>query len=155
MRIRMTASKLIAIARLTAFLALTSSLLCGQDSSKAKPLPTVQQVMDRYVSALGGRDAIFKHKSMTLRGKFFVGTEQGPSLDRTVYYKGGKMLFEIALPNNGRYQEGFDGKVAWQFHSQTGPAISEGNEVKAKERDADMYYPAALWIISAPWTLWK
>jgi hypothetical protein len=49
---------------------------------------------------------------MTVRGKFEV-SEKGPSLDRDAYYKDGKMLFEIALPNGSRYQEGYDGTVAW------------------------------------------
>lgn len=65
-------------------------------------------------------------------------------MDRAVYYKGGKMLYEITLPDSSRYQEGFDGKVAWQLHPRNGPAISEGDEVKSKERDADMYYPARI-----------
>ena len=143
MKIRTAVSNFIAVAKLTAFLALTASVLCSQDSSKAKPLPTVQQVMDRYVSALGGRDAIFKHKSMTVQGKFEL-SDKGPSLDRTAYYKNGKMLYEITLPNGSRYQEGYDGAVAWQLHPKSGPALSEGNEVKSKARDADMYYPARI-----------
>jgi hypothetical protein len=118
-------------------------VLCSQDSSKAKPLPTVQQVMDRYVSALGGHDAVYKHQSMTVRGKY-EESDKGPSMDRAVYCKGGKMLYDITLPDGSRYQEGFDGKVAWQLHPRNGPAISEGDEVKSKERDADMYYPARI-----------
>jgi hypothetical protein len=143
MKPRTVVSNFIAIAKLAAFLTLVAAGLCGQNSPKASPLPTVQQVADRYVIALGGHDAIFKHKSMTVRGKFEV-LDKGPSLDRTAYYKGGKMLYEIMLPEGGRYQEGFDGTVAWQLHSKDGPAISEGDELKSKERDADMYYPARI-----------
>ncbi len=136
-------STVVSIATIMALLALTTSTLSGQDSSKAKPLPTVQQVMDHYVSALGGRDAIFKHKSMTVRGMFEI-SDKGPALDRIAYYKGGKMLYQVTLPNGGRYQEGFNGTVAWQISPSSGPAISEGDEVKSKERDADMYYPARI-----------
>ena len=32
-------------------------------------LPTVQQVLDRYVAATGGRDALLRHKSMTMHMK--------------------------------------------------------------------------------------
>ncbi|MFZ1006613.1 MAG: hypothetical protein WAN65_07250 [Candidatus Sulfotelmatobacter sp.] len=45
------------------------------------------------------------------------------------------------MPDGTRYQEGFDGTVAWQLHPKKGPAISEGNEIKSKARDADMHYP--------------
>ena len=54
------------------------------------------------------------------------------------------MLYEIVLPNGSRYQEGFDGTVAWQLQPGQPAAISEGNEVKSKQRDADMYYPGRI-----------
>jgi hypothetical protein len=131
--------------KFVAFLALTSSFVCSQDSSATKPLPvpSVQQVMDHYVSALGGHDAIFRHKSMTVRGTFMV-SDKGPSLDRDAYYKDGKMVYEITLPNGSRYEEGFDGTVAWRLQPGQPPGISEGNEVKSKQRDADMYYPGRI-----------
>ncbi len=141
MTIHIARSKFISIAKIMALLAVTTSVLSGQDSSKTGPLPTVQQVMDRYVSALGGRDAIFKHKSMTVRGTFEI-SDKGPALDRIAYYKGGKMLYQVTLPNGSHYQEGFNGTVAWQISPSSGPAISDGDVVKSKERDADMYYPA-------------
>jgi hypothetical protein len=135
-------SNFVALACLIALLPLTSSVLCGQDSSKTKPLPTVQQVMDHYVIALGGHDAVFKHKSMTVRGTFEL--EKQPAFERVAYYKGGKMLYQINLPNGTRYQEGFNGTVAWQLDPSGHPTLSQGNEVRSKERDADMYYPARI-----------
>lgn len=129
---------------LFAILLLAASALGAQDSSKAKPLPTVQQVMDHYVSAIGGHDVIFKHKSMTVHGTFEVS---GLSLDRVAYYKDGKMLYQITLPSGDHYQEGFDGAVAWQINPgnpQKSASISEGDEVKAKQRDADIYYPGRI-----------
>jgi hypothetical protein len=77
---------------------------------------------------------------MTVRGKYEIPS-QGLSLDRTVYYKDDKFLYDAALPDGTHYQEGFDGTVAWQLHPKKGPAISEGNEIKSKARDADMHYP--------------
>jgi hypothetical protein len=143
MKILVTRSPLVATAQIVALLGLTASALCAQDAPKATSLPTVQQVMDHYVSALGGHDVIFKHKSMTVRGKFEVSDKQ-PALDRIAYYKDGKMLYQINLPNETRYQEGFDGKVAWQIDPAGHAAISQGDEIKSKERDADMYYPARI-----------
>ena len=130
--------RLVVLLSMVSGFAVGTASVAGQDSPKTSPLPTVQQVMDRYVKALGGHDAIFKHQSMTVRGKFELSRE-GLSLDRTGYYKGGKMLYEITFPDGSHYQEGFDGTVAWQLHPRNGPAISQGDEVKSKERDADMY----------------
>jgi hypothetical protein len=123
--------------------ALTTLCLSNQSFPEARPLPSVQEVMDHFVSAIGGRDAIFKHRSMTVHGKLLL-SGKGPTVDRSVYYKDGKMLYEITLPGGGQYKEGFDGNVAWQFHPRNGPAILQGDEVKSKQRDADMYYPGRI-----------
>jgi hypothetical protein len=114
----------------------------SKNSPTSSALPTVQQVMDRYIKALGGRDAIFRHKSMTVRGT--VEPFKGPSLDRVVYYKGSKTLYKVTLPDGKVYEEGFDGTIAWQLHPRNGPAILEGDVVQSKARDADMYYPARI-----------
>jgi hypothetical protein len=142
MKIRAVLPTFIVVAKLIAFLALASAVLRSQDSPKTSPLPTVEEVMDHYVTALGGHDVIFKHKSMTIRGQFEL-SDKGPSLDRTVYYKDGRILYKIAMPV-GVYEEGYDGSVAWRLHPKSGPAILKGDEVKSKERDADMYYPARI-----------
>jgi hypothetical protein len=91
-------------------------------------------------SRWGAYDAVFKHKSMTVRGKFEISDKQR-SLDRIAYYKGGKMLYQINPPNGTRYQEGYDGALAWQLDRSGKAGLSEGNEIKSKARDADMYYP--------------
>ena len=112
----------------------------SQGSTKNQHLPTVQQVMTQYVDAIGGHDAIFRHKSMTVHGELKI-PQQNTKLHWTAYYKGEKMLYEVTLPKGGIYQEGFDGTVAWQMQTGHPPKILEGDELKSRERDADMYYP--------------
>jgi hypothetical protein len=118
----------------------TLGMCVAADQPSGPSLPTVQDVMDRYVKALGGHDAIFRHASMTVHGKFEL-SDKGLSLDRTAYYKDGKMLYQITLPDGKVFQQGFDGTTAWQLHPIDGPAVSEGDEVKSSARDADMRYP--------------
>jgi hypothetical protein len=115
----------------------------SKKSRTSSALPTVQQVMDRYIKALGGRDAIFKHKSMTVRGTVEPSIK-GPILDRVVYYKGGKVLYEVTLPNGEVFKQGFDGRISWRLHPHNGPTIFEGDVVQSQARDADMYYPARI-----------
>jgi hypothetical protein len=112
----------------------------NHESAKSRPLPSAQQVIAQYVDAIGGHDAIFRHKSMTVEGRFAI-PKQNAILASTAYYHGVKMLYEITLPNGGKYQEGFDGTVAWQMQAGSPPSLSEGDEFQSKERDADMYYP--------------
>jgi hypothetical protein len=105
-----------------------------------RSLPRAPQVILKYVEAIGGHDSIFRHKSMTVHGKFEI-PKQNAILDQTGYYKGGRMLYEVRLPNGSKYQEGFDGTVAWQIQPGSPPSLSQGDEFKSKQRDADMYYP--------------
>jgi hypothetical protein len=126
--------------QLAALIALTPSLL----SAQAPPaLPTTQQVMDHYIHAMGGHDAIFKHKSMTVHGTI-QPSEKQPTFDVVAYFKDGKMLYDIALANGTHFQQGFDGKIAWQLDPKDGPQLAKGDVIKSVQRDADMYYPARI-----------
>jgi len=143
MKRRVVFRTVVGLLAMTSVVPIAGTGVAAKDSSSNPALPKVQQVMERYVKALGGRDAIFKHKAMTVRGTFEL-SDKGPSLDRTARYKDGKMLYEITFPDGKVYQEGFDGGTAWRLHPRNGPAVLEGDEVKSTARDADMYYPARI-----------
>lgn len=69
--------------------ALTTPSFSNRAFLKPDRCSSMQEVMDHFVSAIGGRDAIFKHRSMTVHGKFLL-SGKGPTADRSVYYKDGK-----------------------------------------------------------------
>lgn len=95
--------------------------------------------MDRYVSALGGHDAIFRHSSMTMHGKFELPAKN-QSLDRVAYYKGGKLFYQIVQSDGKPYQTGFDGTAGWEIDPKDGPGVAEEKVTNSIRRDADMYY---------------
>jgi len=127
------------VLQLAALIALSTSL----SAQASTALPTTQQVMDHYIRAMGGRDAIFKHKSMTVHGTL-QPSEKQPAFDVVAYFKDGKMLYDVALANGNHFQQGFDGKVAWQLDPKDGPQLAKGDVIKSVQRDADMYYPARI-----------
>ena len=131
------------VASVALFVVLATLSFSGQNSPTTGSLPSVQEVMGHFVRAVGGRDAIFKHRSMSVHGKLML-SDKGPAVDRSVYYKDGKMLYDITLPSGGEYKEGFDGNTAWQLHPRDGPTIFQGDLAKSKQRDADMYYPGRI-----------
>ena len=101
-------------------------------------LPSVDYVLDRYVRATGGSDALLRHKSMTIHARY---QEPAAKLDvETVSYaKDGKAL-QLALLPTGKSSSGYDGHTAWNINSRGEGSISEGDEVRSIARDADMYY---------------
>jgi hypothetical protein len=125
----------IAVARTVA----ASSVQAAPASEAAsQKLPTVEWVLERYVMATGGREALLRHESMTVRGRNYE-----PATRREVsgvfYTKGGKFLQVVTLPG-GKSLSGYDGHTAWDLDSHGKVTIQQGDVVKSVARDADMYY---------------
>ena len=101
-------------------------------------LPAVEWVLERYVTATGGREALLRRKSMTIHGRNYE-----PATKREVsgvfYAKDGKFLQVVTLPA-GKAQSGYDGHTAWDLDSRGQVTIHQGDVVKSIARDADMYY---------------
>jgi len=101
-------------------------------------LPTVEWVLERYVTATGGREALLRRKSMTVHGRNYE-----PATKREVsgvfYTKDGKFLQVVTLPA-GNSLSGYDGHTAWNVDSHGKVTIQQGDVVKSIARDADMYY---------------
>lgn len=102
-------------------------------------LPTAQEVLDRYVEVTGGRDALLRHKSMTMHGRSQVPS-RNIERDGVFYTKDGKMLQRVLLPGGKTDESGYDGVTAWDLGPDGKVVIHEGDEVKTVARDADMYY---------------
>jgi hypothetical protein len=96
-------------------------------------LPTVQQVLDRYVAATGGRDALLRHKSMTMHMK------EG-DVELVLYMKDTKAAQKILFPDGKTMRGGYDGKIAWSIDTTGKVHVPQGDVIKTIARDADMYY---------------
>lgn len=113
-----------------------ASAVAAQTKEK---LPTAQEVLDRYVEVTGGRDALLRHKSMTVHGRYQVPAQKS-DFETVFYTTDGKMLLKASLPGGKEYASGYDGQTAWDLHPDGKVVIHEGEEIKTIARDADMYY---------------
>jgi len=102
-------------------------------------LPTVSQVLNRYVEATGGREALLRHASMTMHGHM-QAQGQKADVEMVSYSKGTKQVQRTILPDGKVYVTGYDGQVAWDVDPAGKVVIHHGDEVKTIARDADMYY---------------
>jgi hypothetical protein len=121
----------------------TTGFLCSQSS-----LPDAKNIVQRYDDALGGRKALMRHTSSTMRGTTEI--IEGADVIRLpfVYFAGAPYLRleKISLPNGaGDVLNGFDGAAAWSFDPRPGPQsgaqVNVGDERESMKRDADFYYP--------------
>lgn len=137
-----------------------SALLSAQAAAPAKPappkpsterpqtgdvpvrstgLPTATEIVDKYVQAIGGRQAILSHSSSHEAGTFSVA---GAGITGTIDIysaKPAKSLAKTTIGGIGEILEGFDGTHAWGISPMTGPSLAEGVELEQKRFDADYY----------------
>jgi photosynthetic reaction center cytochrome c subunit len=109
----------------------------GSDAKPKETAPTVDQILNQYVEALGGKAAIEKLQSRAMKGNWL--TSNGISLGYEVYQKGPDNLFTILnTPQQGTIERGFNGQVAWE-KSNRGLRELEGLELFYLKRYPDLY----------------
>jgi len=105
--------------------------------------PTAQQVLDRYVKALGGSDAIHRHKSSTTRGRFQI-PDQHANVEMVTFAMPFKRLVKFRLPQEQEVVSGYDGKIAWRIDPDGKAHLAPDDELPSERRDADFYYPTTI-----------
>ena len=108
--------------------------------ASAKPaasLPAARQLVDKYVKAIGGRDALTKRTSSTMRGTFEMPAAglRGDVVGRMATPN--KMVMSITFAGIGEIRNGFDGTTAWQIDPTSGPRVLEGAELAQAQIQAD------------------
>lgn len=104
----------------------------------AAALPSVDQVLDKYVQSLGGKAAIEKLSSRVSKGTFEAS--QGVSGEIQFFSKApNKTTLVVDLSGLGQIRQGFDGTVGWADNPQTGPREMTGQELLVTKRGAEFY----------------
>ena len=119
---------------------LTCLLVSIHTSARADDLPSVDEVMHKFVEATGGEKA---WKSVTSYRT--DGTLEMPSvgLSATVVMMGdesGDSRMEVEIPGAGTQAQGVSGDVAWELSVMSGPRVMKGNEAASFKRQADMLW---------------
>jgi outer membrane lipoprotein-sorting protein len=127
-------------------LALTMSLpfsspasLQTTDSSKA--LPTVEQVLAKYVEATGGSAVHQKLTTRAAKGEW-ENVTRGVRFPIEIYAKAPNKRVEIldAPENRGFTGRGYDGTAGWSMNmTETGLRPVEGTELATMQRESDFY----------------
>jgi len=102
-------------------------------------LPTIDQILDKYVKAIGGEQAIRKFTTTVIKGTL---TLQGKPGTFEAYAKApNKFVMTRQLSENASWKitDGFDGSVGWQSTPQAGVRSTSGQELGVSARSADFY----------------
>ncbi len=99
-------------------------------------MPTADQLIDKYVAALGGADAINKVTSRVEKGNIVF---QGGGMPIEIYAKAPNMRISITKSPNGESATAFDGTVGWMGGGR-GPRVMNPTETLASKMDADIHF---------------
>lgn len=110
--------------------------------AEAKPadaLPTVDQILDKFVAAVGGKAAIEKHTTRISKGTFELPA-MGASGAITLYSKApNKNLVVIDIGGFGTISQAYNGSVGWAQDPTSGLREMSGAELIAAKREAEFY----------------
>jgi len=111
----------------------------AQAAKESVSLPTLDQILDKFVESTGGKAALEKVTSRYVKGTFDIPS-MGASGTLEIYAKApNKSYTVIDVPGFGTIQQGYDGTVAWEDNPMSGPRDLSGAELAARKRDVDFY----------------
>jgi hypothetical protein len=102
-------------------------------------LPSPRSILDRHLTAIGGRQAVLSHKSIRAAGTLSM---PAAGISGTIEVLGAapnKALLRLSLGGVGEVLEGFDGVHAWGMSPMTGPTLLEGKQLEDKRFDAEFH----------------
>ncbi|MEK7833727.1 MAG: hypothetical protein AAB401_21750 [Acidobacteriota bacterium] len=109
----------------------------------AKPaavaLPSVDEILEKFVKASGGKDAIQKLTSRTAKGTFEIESMGMTGGFQSFAKAPNKTATVIEIGGFGTVNQVFDGTKGWDSNPQTGLRELAGEELAAQKRDADFY----------------
>jgi outer membrane lipoprotein-sorting protein len=110
----------------------------------AKPNVTVDQVLDKYVEAIGGKAALEKLTTRVAKGTFEI-TAQGVSAPAEVYAKApNSLLIKFNINGYGLLSQGYNGSIGWAQDPQSGLREITGAELDEIKRSSDFYHETRL-----------
>lgn len=121
-------------------------------ASAPAPIPSAEQILNRYVEAAGGRAAWQKLTSRVSRG-----TIDAPSMNMSgtieIYEKAPDRVLVVIVMAGAQFRQGFDGAAGWSDDPQNGLREQTGPELAETRRDADFYRPLDLRRLYAKFTV--
>jgi hypothetical protein len=114
-----------------------AALTVAAAPAQAQTLPTAEQVVARYVAAIGGEQAIGAQQFRRLQIEMSMPAAGMTMSAEMMQARPNKAVMNIELPGLGSVRQGYDGQVAWSINPMQGPKILEGKELADALRQYD------------------
>ncbi|HET6931327.1 MAG TPA: c-type cytochrome [Candidatus Acidoferrum sp.] len=108
--------------------------------SAQNSLPTAEQILDKYLAAVGGADALHKIKTRVQKGTIDAFEEQYPI---EIYSEAPEKRVSISHPSSGESITAFTGQAGWFAIPNRFHRMNEAEQQSARI-DAQIYFPARI-----------
>ena len=102
-------------------------------SNPAK-LPAAKDIVEKYVKAIGGRDALLKHKSRYQAGTIELSPMGVKGTLESFSRSDNRSLTKVSLDGIGDILDGYDGASAWTSNPVQGNRVKAGKELEQSKR---------------------
>ncbi len=102
-------------------------------------LPTVKEILDKYVAAIGGRSATEKQKNRLTKGTIELAPMGVKGVMENYAAAPDKSYTKVNLGGIGEIIESFDGKNAWTINPIQGNRDKDGEELLQTKHSANFY----------------
>lgn len=113
------------------------ALIFSVPASAQDKLPAAREIIDRYVQASGGREAMSRHSSRRAVGKINMPAQGVEGDVEILAARPDLMRLRMTIAGVGEIQSGYNGKVAWSLNPLTGPMLMQGKSHEQAKADAD------------------
>jgi hypothetical protein len=101
--------------------------------------PSVDQILEHYIQASGGKDALEKVSSRTMKGTL-ENSDDGTTSPAEVFAKAPDKYLEVVnLADGGESLQGWNGQAGWGKDPDSGLHDMEKSDQVAAKRDYDFY----------------
>jgi hypothetical protein len=120
-----------------ALFALGTATVFGAAPLAHAQAPSAAQVIDKYLLAIGGKDAIAALKSMRQVGTMEMPA-MGMSMEMDVAVAApNKRAMKMSIPGMGEMVQGYDGTTAWANDPMQGPRVLKDKELAQVMESSD------------------
>ncbi|HKW96106.1 MAG TPA: hypothetical protein VJN43_00160 [Bryobacteraceae bacterium] len=113
-------------------------LLAGLAAAVPAKPQSLDQILDHYVQAAGGKDALEKITSRTMKGTL-ENSDDGTTSPAEVFAKPDKFLSVVDLGGSGKMFEAWTGSGGWTKDPDSGLHDMSKQDVTAARRDYEFY----------------
>ncbi len=102
--------------------------------------PAVDQIINKFVQAIGGAAAYRKLTSRAIKGTFVIVDSQNLTGSFESYEKApNKSVVVLNFPDAGTLREGYNGVIGWSQQPQEEVRVMTGTELASTKVDSDFY----------------